>query len=264
MSERLKNKMKYFISILLMIVLLVGIAYLGFMRKMDIDVMKNLEVEYSGENGNATLRVHNSSASIDQRTAAFMETVKYQASPSSGLSNGDKVEITATFDKDMDKQYNFKVIHTTKEITVEDLPNQYGSLAEIKKSYIKEILAEAQDYIKDHAKEIYQVEVDEDAGQPRLEKQTVVYQSFMKSLEDGNSDRILQIVRLDYKNQNENTTLYYMVVVPEINDSQTVETKDIYGLKATMTNEEILEQAFKDYVNRVFSNSYTIEEIEIK
>ncbi len=264
MSERLKNKIKYFISISLMIVLLVGIAYLGFMRKMDIDVMKNLEVEYSGENGNATLKVHNSSASIDQRTAAFMETVKYQASKSSDLSNGDQVEISASYDKEIAKQYNFKVINVTKTITVENLPNQYASLQDIDKNYLKEILESAQDYIKEHAKSIYQVELDENASQPRLEKQTVVYQAFMKSIESGNSDRILQIVQLDYKNEKENTTLYYMVVVPEINDSKTVELKDIYGLKATMSNEEISGQAFKDYVSRVFSNSYNIEEIEIK
>ena len=264
MSDRLKKKCSYFISLSVMIAILIGIAYVGFMRKMDIDVMKNVKLEYTGENGNASLKVRNSGSSIDQRTEAFMETVKYTADKSTDLSNGDKVEITATYDKDMAKQYNFKAINLTEEITVEGLPDQYASLSKIDRTYLEDIENAAESYVSKHSTTIYQVEVDEEADHPHLDQQTVKYACFMKSQESRNSDRVLEIVQMDYTEQNTKTTLYYMVVVPEINDSNEVTEQDIYGLKATMSSDEIQSQAFKDYVSRVFSNKYNIEDIQIK
>ena len=96
-----------------MISILLGATYLGFMQKLDIDIMKNMELVYSGENGNAILRVRNSSKAIDQRVDALIDTVKYQASPNSGLSNGDTVHIVASYDKEVAKQYKFRIKETT-------------------------------------------------------------------------------------------------------------------------------------------------------
>ena len=74
------------------------------------------------------------------------------------------------------------------------------------------------------------------------------------------SDRVLEIVRLNY----ENVTLYYMVIVPDINDSNEVVKQDVYGQKATMTNEEIENQSIKEYVARIFGDKYTIEDMANK
>lgn len=87
-----------------------------------------------------------------------------------------------------------------------------------------------------------------------------MYKAFMKSKESGISDRVLEIVRLNY----ENVTLYYMVIVPDINDSNEVVKQDVYGQKATMTNEEIENQSFKEYVARIFGDKYTIEDMANK
>ena len=71
------------------------------------------------------LTVRNSSKAIDQRVDALIDTVKYQASPNSGLSNGDTVHIVAGYDKEVAKQYKFRIKETSKDITVEGLPSQY-------------------------------------------------------------------------------------------------------------------------------------------
>ena len=73
MSERLKSKLCYFLSLTIMISILLGATYLGFMQKLDINIMRNMELVYSGENGNATLRVRNSSKAIDQRVDALID-----------------------------------------------------------------------------------------------------------------------------------------------------------------------------------------------
>ena len=121
MSERLKSKLCYFLSLTIMISILLGATYLGFMQKLDINIMRNMELVYSGENGNATLRVRNSSKAIDQRVDALIDTVKYQASPNSGLSNGDTVHIVASYDKEVAKQYKFRIKETSKDITEDTL-----------------------------------------------------------------------------------------------------------------------------------------------
>lgn len=260
MSERLKSKLCYFLSLTIMISILLGVTYLGFMQKLDIDIMKNMELVYSGENGNATLRVRNSSKVIDQRVDALIVTVKYQASPNSGLSNGDTVHIVASYDKEVAKQYKFRIKETSKDITVEGLPSQYPNLAAINTDYLEAIEDAANDYIQDHRTSIYQVEVDENEKHPHLNEKTVMYKAFMKSKESGISDRVLEIVRLNY----ENVTLYYMVIVPDINDSNEVVKQDVYGQKATMTNEEIENQSFKEYVARIFGDKYTIEDMANK
>lgn len=259
MSDRLKKKLSYFLSLTCMIVVLMGIAYVGFLRTIEIDIMENVSLEYTGENGAATLRVRNSNNTIDQRAAALMETVKYQADPNSNLSNGDTVTITATYDRSMARQYNFKIKKTKEKIKVEGLPDQYESLADIDATYLETIQKAAMTYIDEQSERIYRVEVDEQADHPHLESKTVLYSAFLKSKEKGTSDRVMDLVRLDYTVNEQVSSLYYLVIVPEINTDQEVNEQDIYGQKAMMSTQEENEQDYASYVERIFSDNYTIE-----
>ena len=54
--------------------------------------------------------------------------------------------------------------------------------------------------------------------------------------------------------------LYYMVCIPNINDSNEIDTHNIYGEKAYLTQDELDGKDFAGYVNRVYSSKYQIEE----
>ncbi|MBB5183468.1 hypothetical protein [Catenisphaera adipataccumulans] len=262
MSEKLKNKLIYFISLAIMIVVLYGIAYMSFMRKVDVNVMENAKFEYSGENGNATLTVTmDDSSEINQRTAAFLETVEFEASPNTELSNGDVVHVTATYDEATAEEYNFNPTHLSEDIKVSGLPDQYSSLKQIDKSYLSNILEAADQYIDDHATEIYRTEVGGSSERISLDKSRVVYSAFMKSKNSENSDRVIRIYQLTYTAGETQTELYYLVCVPEINDSDDVAEQDIYGLKAYLTDDEKNNRQYAEYVQRLYQEQYTIEEI---
>lgn len=244
-----------------MIAILLGIAYISFMRKVEVDVMSNARFTYSGENGNATLQVDTSTSGINQRTEEFLKTVTYEVTPNSNLSNGNVVHVVASYDTSIAKEYNFKPIHLEEDVTVEGLDDQYESLKKIKKSYLKEILDAADSYLDQNARDIYRTEVNEKARSPKLEKQKVLYTAFMKSQASGTSDRVIRMYELTYSYEEEETTIYYMVCVPEINDGNEVQAQDIYGVKAYLTDDEIVNEQYVEYVDRLYAQKYVIEEI---
>ena len=47
----------------------------------------------------------------------------------------------------------------------------------------------------------------------------------------------------------------------EINDGNEVQTQDIFGERAYMSEQEIQNQSFSEYVQRVFGKQYQIEQI---
>lgn len=67
---------------------------------------------------------------------------------------------------------------------------------------------------------------------------------------------------LRYQADQTDYTIYYIVIVPSVNDSKEVVTEDIYGEEATMSEEEIKNKQWSEYVSRVYGSGYTIEEIK--
>lgn len=262
MSDKVKNKLIYFACLLGMISVLVGIAYGAFMREVDVDVMKNADFVYTGENGNATLKVKNSGTNINQRTADFMSTVEYQVTPNSDLSNGDSVQVSATYDKSVARQYNFHPVHTKMRVKVSGLDDQYQALKDIDKNYLHDIYRSADNYIQENEETIYQVEVNEDASRPRLDSQDIVYRAFLKSKQTKTSDRILEIYKLTYTYNKKKSVIYYVVMVTEINTGKNVDPQNIYGEKANLTQDEMDNSNFDQYVSRVYSATYDIEKIK--
>lgn len=235
---------------------------MGFLREVDVDVMKSAEFVYSGENGNASLKVRNSAKDINQRTADFLGTVEYEVSPNTHLSNGDTVYIVASYDKNIARQYNFHAVNTRTRIKVSGLDDQYEALKDIDKAYLKDIYRAANDYIQTNKETIFQVEMNEEVRQIHFNSQQTVYRAFLKSKQAGKSDRILQISQLTYTYQKKEYVLYYAVIVTEINTGKEVQTQDIYGEKANLTQDEINHQTFDEYVLRVYSAVYDIETIK--
>ena len=113
----------------------------------------------------------------------------------------------------------------------------------------------ALDYVKENQDAIYKLDGKEEKT-PSLDKMKIVYSAYLKSNQKKNSDRFVYIVQMTYDSE----VLYYMVCIPNINDSNEIDTHNIYGEKAYLTQEELDGKDFNGYVDRVYSSKYQIEQ----
>lgn len=254
-KQKVENKFIYFISLLGMVTILVLIAYFFFLRNVEVDIMDNAQYTYVGENGNASVVVSVKQGELNQRMQDFLNSVKYEVSPSSDLSNGDTIHVTATYDEALANQYHYKPKSVEANVVVEGLANRYLSLKDIPKTLIKDGENAALDYVKDNQDEIYELDGKEEKT-PSLDKMKIVYSAYLKSNQKKNSDRFVYIVSMNYSSE----ILYYMVCIPNINDSNEIDTHNIYGEKAYLTQEELDGKDFNGYVDRVYSSKYQIEQ----
>ncbi|MGM9948168.1 hypothetical protein [Floccifex sp.] len=261
-KEKLKTKMYYFISLGAICVILILITYMFFIRTIEVDVMEGLNIEYTKENGLASANATNESIDINQRTQNFMQTVTYTITPNENLSNGDVIHIVASYDETLASQYHFKPVNVEKDIVVEGLHNRFASLSDIEIDYIQSILKESDRYINDNSDSIFEINEQKEEG--KLIENKRVYQVFLKSNSAKSSDRVLVIYQLLYEYEKEMITLYYTVSVPEINDGNEVDTQDIFGEKAYLSENELYHLDFSSYIQRVYGSQYSIEEIKLE
>lgn len=254
-KQKVENKFIYFISLLGMVMILVLIAYFFFLRNVEVDIMDNAQYTYVGENGNASVVVSAKQGELNQRMQDFLNSVKYEVSPSSDLSNGDTIHVTATYDEALANQYHYKPKSIEANVVVEGLANRYLALQDIPKTLIQDGRNAALDYVKENQDAIYKLDGKEEKT-PSLDKMKIVYSAYLKSNQKKNSDRFVYIVQMTYDSE----VLYYMVCIPNINDSNEIDTHNIYGEKAYLTQEELDGKDFNGYVDRVYSSKYQIEQ----
>ena len=254
-KQKIENKFIYFISLLGMVMILVLIAYFFFLRNVEVDIMDNAQYTYVGENGNASVVVSAKQGELNQRMQDFLNSVKYEVSPSSDLSNGDTIHVTATYDEALANQYHYKPKSIEADVVVEGLANRYLALQDIPKTLIQDGRNAALDYVKENQDAIYKLDGKEEKT-PSLDKMKIVYSAYLKSNQKKNSDRFAYIVQMTYDSE----VLYYMVCIPNINDSNEIDTHNIYGEKAYLTQEELDGKDFNGYVDRVYSSKYQIEQ----
>ncbi len=254
-KQKIENKFIYFISLLGMVMILVLIAYFFFLRNVEVDIMDNAQYTYVGENGNASVVVSAKQGELNQRMQDFLNSVKYEVSPSSDLSNGDTIHVTATYDEALANQYHYKPKSIEANVVVEGLANRYLALQDIPKTLIQDGRNAALDYVKENQDAIYKLDGKEEKT-PSLDKMKIVYSAYLKSNQKKNSDRFVYIVQMTYDSE----VLYYMVCIPNINDSNEIDTHNIYGEKAYLTQDELDGKDFNGYVDRVYSSKYQIEQ----
>ena len=254
-KQKVENKFIYFISLLGMVMILVLIAYFFFLRNVEVDIMDNAQYTYVGENGNASVVVSVKQGELNQRMQDFLNSVKYEVSPSSDLSNGDTIHVTATYDEALANQYHYKPKSIEANVVVEGLANRYLALQDIPKTLIQDGRNAALDYVKENQDAIYKLDGKEEKT-PSLDKMKIVYSAYLKSNQKKNSDRFVYIVQMTYDSE----VLYYMVCIPNINDSNEIDTHNIYGEKAYLTQDELDGKDFNGYVDRVYSSKYQIEQ----
>ena len=288
--EKLKTKFVYFIALGLMCTILVAVTYNFFLKTIQVNVMKNIVLTYSGESGNASVSAAIDASDLNKRTQSFLETVTYTVEPSENLSNGDTIHVVATYSESVASQYHFEAKNAEADFEVEGLPYRYETLEDIDSEYLDEIDKEAQNYANDNANDIYEIENQE--NDVDFQEAEVVYKAFLKSKSSDTSDRVIEVFALRYyrdveEEQNEEiqeeTTdekeqevndeqssipegkeeiiIYYTVTVPDINDSNAINTSDIFGEKAYMTEDEIRTLAYPSYLKRIYGSQYDIYEI---
>ena len=111
-------------------------CYVLFFRTIEVDVTKNANLQFIGESSSASVKVSNEYNTYNQRIQEFMDSITYEATPNTNLSNGDVISIIATYDEELAQQYHIQPIETTKQIVVKNLPERIQNAGEIPKVFL--------------------------------------------------------------------------------------------------------------------------------
>lgn len=133
----------------LILAFLVGIwGYFTFFNKTDIDLASNINVEFTGKDGEGNISVIDNKIDYDKTNndmSTFVYGVSYSYAPKSGeLSNGDKVVVTVEYSKETANSLKLNVTNSTKEFTVEGLTKEYKEAKEVDKKLANTLKKDAQ------------------------------------------------------------------------------------------------------------------------
>ncbi len=263
-SEKVTSKFIYFGAIISMCAILIFLTYNYFLRSIKVDVMKDIELTFIGENGNASVSAINGSDDINKRTQTFLDTVKYEINPNTFLSNGDTIHVVASYDEGIASQYHFQVKNQEKDFLVEGLNYRYESLEEIDVEYLDRVIEAAKTYAEGRQSEIYEFDTQKQDGE-FIEAQPV-FKAFMKSNSLEISDRVIVVFKMIYNVESDTEEeiqqhfIYYTVTVPDVNDGNKI-SSDIFGEKAYLTEDEYETENVEGYIQRLYNSQFSIFEI---
>lgn len=258
-KEKLMSKLIYFGSIIAMCAILILLTYNFFLRTIRIDVMKDIDLIYVGENGNATVSAVNTAEDLNKRTRLFLDSITYTIEPNENLSNGDTIHVTAQYNEAIASQYHFQAVNVEKDFVVESLNYRYETLEDIDRDYLEKIIEETQNYVEDSKNQIWKL--NSLSEKATFTSSEVLYKAFMKSDKMDVSDRVLVVYKLIYTVQEEERIIYYTVTVPDINDGNVV-SSDIFGEKAYLRENELAEESIETYVQRIYGSQFDIQQIQ--
>lgn len=234
--DAIKNKLIYFAFLLSVCAGLMLVSYYGFLQTVDIDVMLGIDFVYTGESGGAQVSAISRANDLNQRIQEFMNTVTYTIDPDEGLSNGDVIQVTASYDADVAAEYHFQPVNTTAAFVVEGLPERYAHLADIPESYIRQSEQAAARYL-------------------HMEGQAPVYGAFLHGDSDTVRDRFLWMWQVE-------DGRFMIVLVPDVNDSNSISESAINSQQAYLSAKEQEDHDYAGYVKRLFDGDSTIEELD--
>ena len=257
-KDRIKNKCIYFIALLSICSGLFLMSYFSFLRTIEVDMTKNVKITYEGEQGRAHAHAKCAMTDLNQRLQSFYDSIEYEVEPNGNLSNGDQILIKAHYDESLAQEYHYDPIHIEKEFTVTGLPNRFENYQQISKEYVDQIQKAMEVFLKAKQKEIFKTEFSMPDAKPVLVNKNIVYSAFLNSKSGDKTDRMVNVYHMVYECEKQEYVLYYLVCVPEINDSMEVHERDIFGQKAYITENE----TYGDYIQRLFGVHYDVETIE--
>ena len=261
-EDRIKNKVIYFVALFGICSGLFLMSYFSFIRTIDVDMTKKIDVTYTGEQGRASAQATCAMTDLNQRLQSFYDSIEYEIEPNENLKNGDVVTIRAFYDEDLAQEYHYNPIHLEKEFVVSGLNNRYENYEQIPTTYVKKIQKEMDSFLDTKKKEIFRTEFSKPKAKPVLNHAELVYTAFMNSKTSEKTDRMVNIYHLLYEWDEQPYELYYLICVPEINDSQEVQEQDVFGQKAYLTELSEGIETYDSYVKRLFGINYEVETIK--
>jgi len=122
MTKAQRTRQIYIRILMLVAIVFIGVtALLVFLlgsSKIPVDLNERTHFTLTGFNGDGVLEY---TLDIDDAYSEFYDTVDIEFSRSSGLSNGDEITITYSYDKDVAKALKLKVTATDMHYTVANL-----------------------------------------------------------------------------------------------------------------------------------------------
>lgn len=258
-KKKITSKLIYLASLAGMCVLIYGVAWVFFLRTQQVDLTKNLKFTYSGENGTATVEVTGTQTDLNQRLEEFLESCTYTADPDTGLANGDRITVVAHYDHELASRYHFEPVHIQRVEEVSGLPERFSSARQISAAFLQNAQAVSEPWIRDHQATVLKALVPSKAGQNMQMSVQLEYSAFLKAREVANTDRLVLIYQVTFS---DGRVLYendYMVTIPEVNTSEAIPTRDLYGEEAYISPGDVQNGGPQAYIERVYGNKYDIE-----
>lgn len=118
---------KIILSIASFVLIFSGIIYIKitfFPEAVQLDVFKNMEIEYVGTNGQAIAKVESNYIKYngkDEDVKAFIDNLSYTIEPNENLKNFDDIVVTVNIDKKTLKELNIELKTTSRTFQVRGL-----------------------------------------------------------------------------------------------------------------------------------------------
>lgn len=276
-KDAMKSKMISALCLALIILSLYSTCYLLFFRTTGIDITKDAQILYRGEDGSGVAAVLNKNLNYNQRIQEFMDTVEYKVTPNKNLKNGDKIKISATFDETLASRYHIDAVNTEKEIEVSGLPIRYENAKQIPQTLLDDVKENSKKYLEKNMSSILSDDFTAFyfTSEPELENYRFMHRVFLNAKDNDSKDKILDIYAITAKGEvnvsnkeekleTKDETIYYMITYNEINTSAKILKEDIYGEKMIVSGKQNLqkEKDFHTYMEHKYGKQYTIENIE--
>lgn len=261
----LKNKLIYFVCFGTMLTILGGVFYICFFREIHIDLTNNLQVKFVGENGHGRIVSDRYDLNYNQRISTFYESLNISYSNEWNLSNGDEVTIEIFFDEQLAEQFNIVVDANSLVVVVEGLAERYATKDDISSAILQKITEKSTSYMKKDGERILHQDFTL-ASDVTLKSETMIQRVFLKADDTQVHDKIVDVYQMVATGKHEDgsqgeETIYYMVVIDDINSNMIINDDQVYGEKALFTDEDL---TTKEGIIRYFKSKYVLSyEVEL-
>lgn len=129
-----KGKITLGVIIAAAVVIIALIVWAVFFNKTEIDAFEDIQIEYTGDNGQGYAYVSAGDIDYDMNEPGvgyFVNSLYYDVENNGQLSNGDKVKITVQYSKATADGLDIKLKEESKEFEVSGLIEKYASAADI-------------------------------------------------------------------------------------------------------------------------------------
>lgn len=149
-----KGKITLGAIIAAVVIIVALIVWAVFFNKTEIDAFEDIQIEYTGDNGQGYAYVSAGDIDYDMNEPGvgyFVNSLYYDVENNGQLSNGDKVKITVQYSKATADGLDIKLKEESKEFEVSGLIEKYASAADIDPELYDKAYQEAIESAEDRA-----------------------------------------------------------------------------------------------------------------